>query len=117
MNRPFALSTPQARLTAVATTHSVRLTFWMLTALVLVAASFAAFAAGNGGAALQAAYDQVNDMASGYGKQLIILIGFIMTLLAWYSSNSSGPILRFIGLAIFASVGLAAALAIAGAPV
>ncbi len=84
-----------------------------LIALLLVALQ--AGAAGTGGTALQAAYTSVNDMVNGYGKQLMTVIAFAMAMIGWFASNSSGVILKFIGFAVFAGVGLAAAVGLVGA--
>ena len=90
-----------------------------LTALILLlsAALLASIAqaAGTGGEALQATFNMVNDMVNGYGKQLIIVIGFVLMLIGYLAANATSVVLRFVGLAIFSSVALPAALAIAGA--
>lgn len=83
--------------------------------LALLIVAFQVGAAGTGGTALQAAYTAVNDMVNGYGKALMTVIAFAMAMIGWFASNSSGVILKFIGFAIFAGVGLAAAIGLVGA--
>lgn len=85
----------------------------MLISLLVVA--FSAGAAGTGGTALQAAYTTFNDMVNGYGKQLLTSIAFALALIGWFASNSTGVILKFVGFAIFAGVGLTAAVGLVGA--
>lgn len=69
------------------------------------------------GQALAAAYNKVNDLTGGYGKALVISIGFIVTVFAILASQATGPVLKFIGIAIFLSMGLGAALTLAGATI
>ncbi len=77
----------------------------------------AAYAAGTGGAALQATFTMVNDMIGGYGKQLLTVLAFAFALIGYLASNATSVVLKFVGFAIFASVGLGAAIAIVGATV
>ena len=90
---------------------------WILSfvVLALLMVALQAGAAGTGGTALQAAYNSVDAMVNGYGKQLMTVIAFAMAMIGWFASNSSGVILKFIGFAVFAGVGLAAAVGLVGA--
>lgn len=74
-----------------------------------------AMAATNTGTVLQPTFDLLNEMSGGYGKQIIILVGFIAALISLVSLRGFSPILGYIGMAIFAGVGLAMGTGIAGA--
>lgn len=74
-----------------------------------------AMAAGTGGVALQAAYTAVDDMVNGYGKQLLTVMGFAVAAIGYMAANSTGVVMKFIGFAVFLSVGLAAAVGLVGA--
>lgn len=66
------------------------------------------------GQALKLAYDAVNDLTGGYGKALVMTVGFIATMFGVLAAQATGPLLKFIGIAIFASMGLAASFTLAG---
>lgn len=70
--------------------------------------------ASSSGQALKLAYDAVNDLTGGYGKALVMTVGFIATMFGVLAAQATGPLLKFIGIAIFASMGLAAAFSLAG---
>jgi hypothetical protein len=86
-----------------------------LAMLALLIVALQAGAAGTGGTALQSAFTAVNDMVNGYGKQLMTVIAFGLALITWFSTGASRVILGFIGFAVFAGVGLAAATGLVGA--
>jgi hypothetical protein len=89
---------------------------WMCTLIaVLFVYSLTANAAGSGGTALQAAYTTVNDMIGGYGKQLLVTLGFIVASIGYLAANATSVIMKFIGYAIFLGVGLSAAVSLVGA--
>lgn len=93
---------------------------WSAVALALIAVlalmtAFGANAAGTTGAALKPAFDAINDIANGYGKQLLVLVGFVAAAFAVLAANAASAILKFIGYIIFLAVGLTAALALSGA--
>ncbi|TCJ20178.1 hypothetical protein EZJ19_00980 [Parasulfuritortus cantonensis] len=74
---------------------------------------------GNVGAAtglgpMQAAIQQFADMNTGL-KALVIVIGFLVALIGLAALRNFAPVLGYIGLAIFAAVGLTAGFAVAGA--
>ncbi len=74
---------------------------------------------GNVGAAtglgpLQTAIQQFADMNTGL-KALVIIIGFLVALIGLAALRNFAPVLGYVGLAIFAAVGLTVAFAIAGA--
>lgn len=92
-----------------------RLAWLGFAVLALLIVAFQVGAAGTGGTALQSAYTAVNDMVNGYGKALMTVIAFALAMIGWFASNSTGVILKFIGFAIFAGVGLAAAIGLVGA--
>ncbi len=74
---------------------------------------------GNVGAAtglgpLQRAIQQFADMNTGL-IALVIIIGFLVALVSLAALRNFGPVLGYVGLAIFAAVGLVVAFAIAGA--
>lgn len=60
------------------------------------------------------AIQQFADMNTGL-KALVIIIGFLVALIGLAALRNFAPVLGYIGLAIFAAVGLTAAFAIAGA--
>jgi hypothetical protein len=84
-------------------------------AVLLTLLAFGAMAAGTTGAALQQAYTALNDMVGGYGKQILMLMGFTLTAFGYLATNASGVVMKFIGYAIFLGVGLAAATTLVGA--
>lgn len=74
---------------------------------------------GNVGAAvglgpMQTAIQQFADMNTGL-KALVIVIGFLVALIGLAALRNFAPVLGYIGLAIFAAVGLTAGFAVAGA--
>lgn len=72
-------------------------------------------AATNKGTALQAAYTSLDDMANGYGKQILTLMGFIIAAIGYIATNASGVVMKFIGYAIFLGAALGAAITLVGA--
>ncbi len=62
---------------------------------------------------LKTAVKQFADMNTG-AKALIIIVGFLVALISLAALKNFGPVLGYIGLAIFAAVGLTVAFAIAG---
>lgn len=74
-----------------------------------------AVAATTTGAALKPAFDTLNDIANGYGKQLLVLVGFVSAAFALLAVNAAAGILRFIGYVIFLAVALGAGLTLSGA--
>jgi hypothetical protein len=86
---------------------------WLV--LALIVATGAVYAAGTTGTALQATYNMVNDMVGGYGKQLLTVLAFTFALIGYLASNATSVVLKFVGFAIFGSVGLTAATGIIGA--
>lgn len=67
------------------------------------------------GQALKSAYSAVDDLTGGYGKALVLSIGFIVTIFGILASQATGPVLKYIGIAIYASMALGAAFALGGA--
>lgn len=63
---------------------------------------------------MQTAIQQFADMNTGL-KALVIIIGFLVALIGLAALRNFAPVLGYIGLAIFAAVGLTVAFAIAGA--
>ncbi len=63
---------------------------------------------------LQTAIQQFADMNTGL-KALVIIIGFLVALIGLAALRNFAPVLGYVGLAIFAAVGLTVAFAIAGA--
>ena len=94
---------------------SRRVTAALMLALALMFLAFTAIAANNGGVALQAAYNTLNDMVNGFGKQLLTVIGFAVAAIGFIASNATSVIMKFVGYAIFLGVGLAGAVALVGA--
>ena len=72
-------------------------------------------AAGNTGAALKDAFTELNDMVNGYGKQILILMGFTVAAIGYVATNAAGVVMKFIGYAIFLGAALAAAITLVGA--
>jgi branched-subunit amino acid transport protein AzlD len=69
------------------------------------------------GQALASAYNAVDDLTGGYGKALVMSITFVSTIFSVMASQATGPVLKFIGTAIFASMALGAGFVLAGAMV
>jgi hypothetical protein len=88
-----------------------------LLVLALLALTFDAGAAGVTGTALKDAYDALNAMVNGYGKQLLTVIGFAVAAIGFIASNATSVIMKFVGYAIFLGVGLAGATSLVGAVV
>jgi len=86
---------------------------FLLMAAMLFA--FDAGAASNKGTALQAAYNSLDDMANGYGKQILTLMGFVIAAIGYIATNASGVVMKFIGYAIFLGAALSAAFTLVGA--
>lgn len=91
------------------------LAFGLIAALAMLAAMTGADAAGVTGTALKPAFDILNDIVGGYGKQLLVLVGFVAAAFAVLASNAASAILKFIGYIIFLGVALTAAIALSGA--
>lgn len=91
------------------------LAFLAIAVLTVLAAMSGANAAGVTGLALKPAFDVLNDIVGGYGKQLLVLVGFIAACFGIVSTQATGAILKFIGYTIFLGVALGAALALSGA--
>jgi hypothetical protein len=83
--------------------------------LATVGLSGMAEAATTTGAALKPAFDALNDIVGGYGKQLLVLIGFIVVALGFWAVTAGALIVKFVGYIIFLSVALAAAVTLSGA--
>lgn len=114
-SRALTVAAPQPAVPSFVRRHP-----WLtinLIGLTLLAVIAGAIAAGTGGTALQGAYTLFNDMVNGYGKSLLLSIGFALTLIAWWATQATGVILKFVGWSIFAAVGLPAAIAMVGAVV
>ena len=89
---------------------------WMaFAALALVLMALNAGAATNTGTALQGAYNTLNDMINGYGKQLLTVVGFGVAAIGFIAANATSVIMKFVGYAIFLGVGLAGAITVVGA--
>lgn len=83
--------------------------------LAAMLATFGANAATDDGTALQAAYESLNDLANGYGKQILTLMGFVIAAVGYFGANSSSAVFKFIGYAIFLGAALGAAVTLVGA--
>lgn len=83
--------------------------------LALMVLTFDVGAAGVTGTALKDAYDALNAMVNGYGKQLLTVIGFAVAAIGFIASNATSVIMKFVGYAIFLGVGLAGATSLVGA--
>lgn len=89
---------------------------WMVFgALALLLLAINADAATNDGTALQAAYNSLNEMINGYGKQLLTVVGFAVAAIGFIAANATSVIMKFVGYAIFLGVGLAGAVTVVGA--
>jgi hypothetical protein len=91
------------------------LAFASIAALAMLAAIQGANAAGVTGAALKPAFDAVNAIVGGYGKQLLVLVGFVAAGFSILASNAASAMLKFIGYTIFLGVGLGIAVVVSGA--
>ena len=94
---------------------ATNLAFVLIALLALLTAIQGVHAAGVTGAALKPAFDAVNDIVGGYGKQLLVLVGFVAAGFAVLASNAASAILKFIGYVIFLGVGLGIAVVVSGA--
>jgi hypothetical protein len=74
-----------------------------------------AFGAGTTGAALQPAFDALNELTGGYGKQLLVIVGFVAAAFSLLAANATSAILKFIGYVVFLAVGLTAGITLSGA--
>jgi hypothetical protein len=115
INRSAALQLPRVGSPG----FSVSASSLHLSALVvaLLVLTFDAGAAGITGTALKDAYDALNAMVNGYGKQLLTVIGFAVAAIGFIASNATSVIMKFVGYAIFLGVGLAGATSLVGAVV
>lgn len=93
------------------------LAFALISVLAFLAAMQGANAAGVTGAALKPAFDAVNDIVGGYGKQLLVLVGFVAAGFSILASNAASAMLKFIGYIIFLGVALGIAVVVSGAVV
>lgn len=75
----------------------------------------AAWAANNNGVALQGAFNLINDIVGGFGKQLLTVLGFAVAALGYMATNATSIVMKFVGFAVFLGVGLAAAIGVVGA--
>lgn len=99
-----------------ATRINTNMLLWaMLGALALMVLALNVHAATNTGTALQGAYDQLNNMINGYGKQLLTVVGFAVAAIGFIAANATSVIMKFVGYAIFLGVGLAGAVTVVGA--
>ncbi len=115
INRSAALQLPRAGSPGFSVSAgSLHLSALVLALLVL---TFDAGAAGVTGTALKDAYDALNAMVNGYGKQLLTVIGFAVAAIGFIASNATSVIMKFVGYAIFLGVGLAGATSLVGAVV
>jgi len=87
----------------------------MLLGVALMTAVLLAGAATNEGTALQAAFETLDEMANGYGKQILTLMGFVMAAIGYIAANAAGVVMKFIGYAIFLGAALGAAITLVGA--
>jgi len=94
-----------------------RSALFVLALMAMMALTFDAGAAGVTGTALKDAYDALNAMVNGYGKQLLTVIGFAVAAIGFIASNATSVIMKFVGYAIFLGVGLAGATSLVGAVV
>jgi hypothetical protein len=69
------------------------------------------------GTALQAAYQALDDLAGGYGKQIIVLVAFITAVFGIIAMNATSVIVKYIGVLVFLSVGLGAGITLSGATI
>ncbi len=83
--------------------------------MVLMMSNVAMAADTTKGTVLKTTYDTLNDLIGGYGKQLIMVIAFTGALITLATLKGMQAVVSFVGVAVFASVGLAVATGIAGA--
>jgi hypothetical protein len=115
MLNPALLTSPFARITAVSASQRSSWGLQLAVGLAMLLAILGAGAATNDGTALQAAYDTLNEMANGYGKQILTLMGFVVASIGYIATNASGVVMKFIGYAIFLGAALGAAITLVGA--
>ena len=86
-----------------------------LVILALTMVDLGAGAATNDGTSLQGAFTTLDEMANGYGKQILTLMGFVMAAIGYIATNAAGVVMKFIGYAIFLGAALGAAVTLVGA--
>jgi curli biogenesis system outer membrane secretion channel CsgG len=91
--------------------------FVLFAVAVALLAMFNVTAATTEGTALQGAYTTLDDLANGYGKQILTLMGFVIAAVGYFGANSSSAVFKFIGYAIFLGAALGAATTLVGAVV
>jgi len=114
INRDATLQLPRVSLRGFSVSGS-SLHLSALFLLAVMAMAFDAGAAGVTGTALKDAFDALDAMVNGYGKQLLTVIGFAVAAIGFIASNATSVIMKFVGYAIFLGVGLAGATSLVGA--
>jgi hypothetical protein len=112
---PALPTSPLARMSGVNTPPRSSWGLTLAIGLAMLLAILGAGAATNDGTALQAAFDTLNEMANGYGKQILTLMGFVVAAIGYIATNASSVVMKFIGYAIFLGAALGAAITLVGA--
>jgi hypothetical protein len=100
-----------------ASSRSSMTTFAIVLAITCLSGALGLHAATTEGAALKDAFDSLNAMANGYGKQILTLMGFVIAAIGYIATNASGVVMKFIGYAIFLGAALGAAITLVGATI
>ena len=108
----FAPRTLWARLHS---TRNVNLLYMLLAVAALYLLAFQVGAANNTGLALKPAFDILDGIVNGYGKQLLFVLGFAVAGITYMVANTTSVIMKFVGYAIFLGVALAGGLTLVGA--
>jgi hypothetical protein len=108
-------SAPVQSLRSLQSTSSSQRTWLALGLATLMLVAFSAIAATNTGTSLQGAFNLVNDIVNGYGKQLMFVLGFAVAMVGFMVQNTTGTIMKFIGFAIFLGTALSSGLGLVGA--
>jgi hypothetical protein len=100
---------------AVAPPHQRTMWWHLAFASVLLLTMFCAGAATDDGIALQEAFDTLDEMVNGFGKQILTLVGFALAAIMFMNVNAAGVIMKFVGFGIFLGAGYGAIVTMAGA--
>lgn len=111
MNRTLFLNNPTSSGRQLLLPTLLRLG-WVL--LLAMGFFLAAHAATNDGTELKAAFDAMDGLVNGYGKQLLVLIGFALTAMGYFATNTSSVVMKFVGYAIYLGTALGAAVTLTG---
>lgn len=86
----------------------------MLAFALALMAPMAVQAAGTTGTELLPAFNTLNNMVGGYGKQIMVIVGFFLGAIGIMVAQAASALMKFVGYAIFLGTGLTAAITVSG---